>query len=296
MQIQIWDPVAQETYSKASLDERSMGGSEGSVVRIANALDALGHETRITFAPEDWGDVRIVLRDPNALAHCDGPTVLWMTDYVSVSDVAPRHIDLIRKKNVNVVALSDFHKDNIKARFECECTRIYLPCVASEKRPKKNRAIILSSPIKGLAHALQVFMRISKAAKLAIFNPGYEDSPLINTTRVTTFGPRLHSEVMSELASCKLLINANRDFPETFGLVYAEAKALGVPVLTYDHGSAKEVLGDFGSCMPLDSTYEDMAKEGDRLMSLDFDPQPDPRFALATIAREWETLLTGLVK
>lgn len=272
-----------------------MGGSEGSVVRVANQLDALGHETRITFSPEDWGDVRIVLRDPNALAHCDGPTVLWMTDYVTPADISPRHIDLIDKKGATVVALSDFHKDNLDGLLGSQSVRIYLPCVAKPAHvAKKNQAIILSSPIKGLFSSLQVFAAMDKRARLAVLHPGYESTPNISTTRVKSLGALKHPEAMAELAYSKLLINANLNFPETFGLVYAEAKALGVPVLTYDHGAAKEVLGDFGSCMPLDSTYEQMAAEGDRLMSQAFEPQPDPRFDLETIGREWETLLTGL--
>jgi len=270
-----------------------MGGTEASVIRVANGLSSLGHTVRIVFEPEQWGDVTIVVRDPNGLGKIKGPKVLWMHDYLTFGDISQDHQKLA--KQATVVAVSDFHKANVDVFLNTKSKRIYNPvCVGVPyDDTKQKRAVILSSPCKGLETSLEVFAAMDRSARLAIFNPGYEMGATINTKRVQSLGSKCHQEAMRHLAGSSLLIHANRGFPETFGLVFAEAKALGVPVLTFDHGAAREVLGEFGSCMPLDTSIKDMAKEGDRLMRTPHRPNPgifDPE----DIAREWQTLLTEL--
>ena len=108
-------------------------------------------------------------------------------------------------------------------------------------------------------------------------------------------------------------------FPETFGLVYAESKAVGTPVLTHDIGAATEVLDDPALILPVTRAqrlYERLAvmrRRPDLLMRLAdragvFDAYaerisawragarppvgPDPRFRLTTVAEQWRSMLS----
>jgi glycosyltransferase involved in cell wall biosynthesis len=296
VQIQIWDPVAPHSYSKGSLNERPMGGTEATVIRVANGLDDLGHRTKITFSLEDWGDRLIILRDPNALAHVDRPAVLWMHDYLVAGDISPRHLDLINKKKPKVVAVSDWHKSNVEEHLGIEATRIYNPCGPVPVRSKvPNKFVYLGSPHKGLERTLEVFAeyrKLNPKATLYILNPGYCPSPNINTKWVKTLGPLKHLEAMRHLAEAQALLHFNDKCPETFGIVYAEAKAAGTTVCTYMHnGAAEEVLEWSGRFFDIHDSLNDPAHISYGIGNDEPHPHPDPRFDPDQIAQEWETLL-----
>lgn len=222
------------------------------------------------------------------------PSVLWMHDYLTDGDIRPEHREAVKGRPI--VAVSDFHLSNVRKHLGGDVLwRIYNPVdvgvnYCDHKQPY---AVILSSPCKGLESSLEVFAAMDKQWSLVILNPGYEPSPQIDTKRVKTLGPKPHKDAMRVLASASLLIHANRRFPETFGLVYAEAKVLGVPVLTCGHGAAREVLGDAPGILPIDAPVQKMAKVGNRLMRTPTPPCPGI-FAPEDAALEWQTLLKGV--
>lgn len=113
-------------------------------------------------------------------------------------------------------------------------------------------------------------------------------------------------------------------FPETFGLVLAESKALGILVLTHDCGAAAEVLGDPQQQLPVTFArllYEDVFNQVpsgwrrgparlaacaglfdcyvDRIRAWRSGARPrnapDPRFRLSTVVQHWRALLSDRV-
>jgi glycosyltransferase involved in cell wall biosynthesis len=126
----------------------------------------------------------------------------------------------------------------------------------------------------------------------------------------------MHAEVRTALCT----FFPNFDIPETFGLVLAESKALGTPVLTHDCGAALEVLGDPAQALPVTAAkrlYELLlggcptgwrrgpARIADALGLFDVYVErirawragarpvtgPDPRFRLSAVARRWREVL-----
>jgi glycosyltransferase involved in cell wall biosynthesis len=109
--------------------------------------------------------------------------------------------------------------------------------------------------------------------------------------------------------------------PETFGLVFAEANAVGTPVLTHDCGAAAEVLAAHEQLLPVSPVsrrYERMTRLLPRALRPMlaaraerrglFEPyvervrawrshrprvSADARFRLAAVAARWRALLNG---
>lgn len=265
-----------------------MGGTEATVCRIAGLLGA-----DINMEWEDGYDIAVFLRDPTSVEGIEGPKVLWMHDYHVAADVT----DEIRAMvgDTPMVGVSDFHAANLKEHFGGDVRRIYNPVVATRTHPYRNRKKIIytSSPSKGFMKTLDVFgnlLRRDRSLRLYWANPGYSKGPRVHTKYVLPLDSLPQPQVLKHVESAALLLQCNEDFPETFGLVYGEARALGTPVLTGDLGAAREVAGD-ESVMPLDATNSEWC---DRIQAILEDPpvvDADPRFDLDTVAQEWRDFL-----
>ena len=111
-----------------------------------------------------------------------------------------------------------------------------------------NKLIFFSSPHKGLSYAVETFHILQQEwfpeLKLYIANPGYLPMPPIDLPGVTVLSSLPHSEVLQHVREAQCVWYPNLVFPETFGLVFAEANAVGTPVITHPLGAAREVLSD----------------------------------------------------
>jgi glycosyltransferase involved in cell wall biosynthesis len=79
--------------------------------------------------------------------------------------------------------------------------------------------------------------------RLYVANPGYRPDLKREVRGVVNLGALPHGEVIRHVRQSLCVFYPNTVFPETFGLVFAEANAVGTPVLTHDLGAAREVLG-----------------------------------------------------
>lgn len=300
MKILFYDSACVHPYDPKTLKERGMGGTEATVIRIAEALSAF-HDVTVAqrtrkdktvegarYVPlgEYEADVTVVLRNPLDCAKFKN-RILWMHDYV---DVELEQDEIEAVKGATIVAVSDWHKENLRKVFTEKVRKIYNPCDVKRRGIPKvpGKLLFCSSPHKGLDKTLDVMCEIvarDASHVLYVANPGYYESRLPTTKHLKPLGSLKHSELMKHLEESVCMLQANDVFPETFGIVYAEAKALGTPVLTYDVGAAKEV---YGSAVPKDATTEQFAEQ--LLAGLET-PSPDPRFDLTTITREWLELL-----
>ena len=288
MKLRFLDLVAPHPYHKDSLSERPMGGTEATVIRVANALERLGHETRIDHQNELWGDVTIVLRDPQYLNEGD---VLWMHDMLPATDEQV-------SKAAFTVAVSHFHQTFLREGISSKLAFIYNPvdpiCKPLDKDP--NKVVFLSSPHKDLEFSLQTFaemLKLNPDLHLYILNPGYVESTLLNTSKVTTIGPVIHAEAMRHLGEASLLLHANKVFPESMGIVYAEAAACETPVLTLDVGAAKEIVGNNGLVAGADVNPEELASG--YLSAMQTKITPNTQYTLEAVALEWEKRLLALI-
>ena len=108
-----------------------------------------------------------------------------------------------------------------------------------------NQLIFISAPNKGLPQVLSYFKSIKKqlpALKLMVANPGYRKEDRETIDGVEYLGALPQRELLQKVAQSLCVFYPQTSFAETFGLIYAEANAVGTAVLAHDIGSAREIL------------------------------------------------------
>jgi glycosyltransferase involved in cell wall biosynthesis len=268
------DPVCPKPYSLKSLESGGIGGTEATVVRVAEALGAtvmqhnrnLGaHIYRARYIAPDWSQVDrvtgiVVLRCPRtALAmrqmHKAVSIHLWCHDLAdkTLGTLLPE----LKAKGIELIAVSNFHRHNI-----IDAGRTYSPCqelpkirviynpIEDDLKPdatpvNPNKLTFFSSPHKGLSNTLDIFSSMRNFApelELFIANPGYLPSTPETRPGVTVLGALPRAEALQHVRESFCVLHLNHVFPETFGLVMAEANAVGTPVMTHALGAAREVM------------------------------------------------------
>ncbi len=348
-----FDPVCRNPYDTRTLQEQATGGTEASVTRIADALGAfvVQHnrtEPRGAYRPP--GRIAgieqvVVVRESRALrelreVYPHARYYLWVHDQLNPGSKRARRlastVPLLRELAVTLVCVSDSHRRQVEATLRSigagdrvKALTIYNPVddrLVPDGRPIDDRKLVFySSPNKGLAYALDVFRALRRRVPgltLKVGNPAYKAGATAGGEGVEYLGPQPQARIHEEVRSALCTFAPNFVLPETFGLVYAESKALGTPVLTHDCGAAAEVLGDQRQVLPVLPGYRAYetavralpirwrrgpARLADRLGLFEAYSEriaewreggrprvgPDPRFGLAVVAGEWRKLLQG---
>jgi len=346
-----YDPLCREAYNSESLHERASGGTEATVTRIADALGAFVMQHNRT---DDSGRYRkparlegiehvVVVRESRALPmlrelYPRARFYLWVHDQMNPGSKRARRLAttarVLRELAVRVVCVSHTQRQRVEATLEridladhVSARTIYNP-VADELVPDggpvdADRLVFFSSPNKGLAYALDVFAALRRrtpSLRLQVGNPAYKRGRDASRDGVEYLGAQPQARMHEHVRGALCTFAPNFVLPETFGLVYAESKALGTPVLAHDCGAAAEVIDDPRQLLPVRSAYRgyETAVRGlsigwrrgpawlaDRLGLFDVyherisawragaRPQvgPDPRFRLTTVAAQWRALL-----
>ena len=156
-----------------------------------------------------------------------------------------------------------------------------------------DKLVFFSSPHKGLEQVIARFdaaYREMPALRLHVADPGYFkrfDAKLLEHPGIVRHGSLPHTQVLDHVREALCVFYPQTRRPETFGLVYAEANAVGTPVLAHDFGAAREVLHP-------DNPTIDVHDES-RLIGLlrrwRAGERPavagDPRFSLANVTAQW---------
>ena len=349
--ILFFDPACKRPYDSETLRREAMGGTEATVVRVADALGAFVVQHNRASASGRYLPPRrdpaitrvIVNRDSRALRavrelYPNARIHLWLHDRVRPRSKRARRIavdrDILRELAVRVICVSDTQRHAVEAALRwmgvservAACT-IYNP-VEDDLRPDGSpvddrKLVFLSSPNKGLKFTLDAFRAVRRAMpdmRLVVGNPGYKEAGAARLAGVEYLGPQPQRRIHAEVRTALCTFFPNFVIPETFGLVFAESKALGTPVLTHDCGAALEVLGDAAQVLPVTAAmrlYEALlggcptgwrrwparAAAGlglfdeyiERLRAWRAGSRPvtgpDPRFALATVAQRWREML-----
>ena len=329
------DPVATRQYDDGDLAHGALGGTEATVLRVAEAL-AMDHVVLVAQGARQWcrtGPAGVIYSPyRHKSAFLDHSTVDAVV-VVRAHKVLPRlrrrfpgaamylwmHCNPGRRlrtlaricvdTDTTLVAVSDYHlramlrfyaaHDPVSAR-RLKATRIHNP-VAPGLKPDgrawdRNKLLFLSSPHKGLEQVLDVFTMLKRrcpSMRLCIANPGYLNWRVPRIEGVFTLGKLRHDEVVNHLRDSLCLFYPQSTFEETFGLVFAEANAVGTPVLAHPHGAAPEVLNDAAQLC----NCEDMAEVCNRVLRWREGNRPVPqsmeRFELSRVIADWEQLLSA---
>ena len=351
--IVFFDPTGRNPYDSGTLHREAMGGTEATVVRVADALGALVVQHNRASASGRYLPPRldravthvIVNRDSRALPRVrelypNARVHLWLHDRVRPRSKRARRIagdaGILRDLAVRVICVSDTQRHAVEAALRwmrvsdrvSACT-IYNPVdddLQPDGSPIDDRKLVfLSSPNKGLNFTLDAFRAVRRAMpdmRLVVGNPGYKAGVATRLDGVEYLGPQPQQRVHAEARTALCTFFPNFVIPETFGLVFAESKALGTPVLTHDCGAALEVLGDPAQVLPLTAgkrIYEavlggcppgwrrgparaaaalglfDVYVEHIRAWRAGARPVtgPDPRFRLSVVAQRWREMLAA---
>lgn len=263
-----------------------MGGTEATVVRVAQALgekldvtvaqhgrNEYAVSQHVTYRPlspnllsQSWDHI-VCLRTGRQvpwlrMKHPGTPLYVWLHDLPGVG-LREEVLGLAQCKAV-LIAVSDYHKTIVQATFANIplpplVTRIYNPVddalAPATLEHDPTRMVFFSSPHKGLEEALSLFGCVRRAIpgmRLSIANPGYFRFNLKKPLEgVEVLGSLPHHLVMHRVKRALCVFHPNHVFPETFGLVNAEALAVGTPVLAHALGATPEILGD--TCPTIDT-------------------------------------------
>lgn len=349
--ILFFDPACDRAYDSQTLQQQAMGGTEATVVRVADALGALVVQHNRTSASGRYLPPRrdpaithaVVIREARALAavrdlYPNARIHLWLHDRVHPRSKRARRIaadaGILRELAVKVICVSDTQRNAVEAALRwmgvsdrVSASTIYNP-VADDLHPDGSpiddrKLVFLSSPNKGLKFTLDAFRAVRAAMpemRLVVGNPGYKAGAAARLDGVEYLGPQPQQRMLAEVRTALCTFFPNFVIPETFGLVLAESKALGTPVLTHDCGAALEVLGDPAQVLPVSGAkrlYEGLlgacptswrggpARLAAGLGLFDIYVErirdwragarpvtgPDPRFHLSVVARRWREVL-----
>jgi glycosyltransferase involved in cell wall biosynthesis len=346
-----FDPSCQRPYDTRTLLEHATGGTEASVTRIADALGAfvMQHnrtEPYGTYLPPGKipGIEHVILnRDSRALPRVrelypEAKTYLWVHDQLNPGSKRGRRLAStarhLRELRVTVICVSDSQRRGVEATLRRigvdDCVRavtIYNPVddtLVPDGSPIDERKLVFfSSPNKGLAFSLDAFRALHRRMpdlRLRVGNPGYKIRRSAAIEGVEYLGPLPQEQIHKEVRSALCTFFPNFVLPETFGLVFAESKAVGTPVLTHDCGAAAEIVGDPQQVLPVTFAHRAYeialsnfspslrggpARLADRLGLFDAYVErirawrnggrpaagPDPRFHLKVVADRWRAML-----
>lgn len=328
------DPVAPFAYGGKASAGRALGGTEATVLRIAESLASRGARVAVAQArreerEESAGGVLFLPYDPAAAPpdgwqDCENVVLLradklmkrlarqypqarrwlWMHCFPGrhrrglLANAARQDFTLLTVSHaLREAVLRDNPQDAGEHGDRVEV--VYNPVVvgpSSGVGPRdRNKLVFFSSPHKGLEQVLERFGRLRAEwpdLTLYLANPGYIPGPEMALEGVVNLGALDHSEVLRHVAEAFCVFYPQSSFAETFGLVFAEANALGTPVIAHPLGAAEEVLGssqvvDCDSAGAVEELFRRWREEGPPPVGL------SPRFTLASVTQRWVDLLKG---
>lgn len=277
------DPVTPTYYDTLTLEHKSLGGTESTVLRLAEGLGKIGLKVgiiqNIDFDFEPIAGNHCLIMPRRMIAEIETDAVIhlrsvgyfnywpkarqfvWVHDDPTDAGTGSHNmgrvwLPKIKEANAQMLGVSDWQVNAIKAQWpEMPVTRIYPPvddkCYSQSEAPyDPNSLIWLASPHKGLKEALPVFRKLKEGIPeltLTIFNPGYFKFQVEQEPGVL-FMPETPRQTMRALLRKSLCLFYPSYFRETFGLIAAEAEAAGVPVACYNVAALGESVRDSGFC------------------------------------------------
>lgn len=324
------DQFCPKAYDYTDLEEGSMGGTEATMLRVAEGLarsygvSVLQHNREeekyqkdvyfITMnSPMVPPDTIVLMR---TAAHApiykslypEAKVYVWMHDLCG--EVYKEELTELETVD-GIIYVSNFHKTQFEQTLKGFKYDIKLPQghviynivdrYEANNEPfehNPNQLIFASSPHKGLKEVLHKFKKLrgtaeGKNLQLGLLNPGYIDMEEIEEKDgVKVFGVKSHKELNTILRSSALLFYPQTVFPETFGLVLAEANAVYTQVVAHNFGAAREVLTDSSQAFDCTNDKKVIEKTLETLNRRDIQRLgPKKEFMVEEVLKSWEALL-----
>ncbi|MHA6346884.1 glycosyltransferase [Roseivivax sp. CAU 1761] len=264
------DPCCPAPYAMASLDGRGLGGTEATVLRVfgglAGAADTIhyqhgrGHpacDGTLRFAPleialhrERLADTIVVINSWKVARRLrrlnpEARILVWL------HNIPGRHNRRMGQElaaaGIEVLTVSDSQRRRL-VTFLREQSET-LPRVLTVANPIEDslrpdatrrdpdRLFFASAPHKGLAEVFDRFEAMRAhfpGLRLRIADPGYMSWPLRRPPEgAEILGPLPRAQVIDEMRRALCLFYPQTTFAETFGLVIAEANAVGCPAILH---------------------------------------------------------------
>lgn len=321
MPLRIVDPCAPRAYADPARLHR-LGGTEATVLHVARALagdvevsveQAARLTTRIEggvrFRPMDLATVSggtvLVINAWNVALTCrrydPRARILVWQHVVPGDDLRPMVADLVAAE-IGIVCVSHALAATLR-QFEGG-SRLAISVVpnpiADDLHPDAtprdpDLLFFASSPKKGLDQVVAAFTTLRgriPGLRLEVADPGYLTWENGNMpTGVTVLGTLPHAAVIRKMRQALCLFYPQTRFAETFGLVIAEANAVGCPALVHRGlGANDEVASDASQC--IDGSDPQMIE--DRIVTWRGTPPAvtlNPRFRFSAVMRDWRALL-----
>lgn len=326
------DNTCPAPYDNETLITKPQGGTESTVTRIAEGLaatgryevivaqhnrqDSSGGNTAVNYTSFEALDqihqdprAVIALRSPHLIPFAksrwtDSKFYLWLHDFNQQDIVRfSEHI-----AGTEIICVSDAHKTIVidavlrqVAEPKFTVDHIYNP-IADDLAPDTTdvdyrKLTFFSSPHKGLEHTLKVFAQLRRQDwkyRLIVANPGYMPDAKDLPEGVESVGALPHHKAIELVRSSLCVFHLNDVFDETFGLVHAEANAVGTPVVTSTRGANSEVLSPaYQQCMDIRNEraviarVQKWAEQGRPAV------QCKPDFRLSAVISKWEALINA---
>lgn len=319
------DNTAYKHYDPMVLECEPLGGTEATVVRVAEELGSRGlkvgvlnaHTRDVTmgqhayylnhsYASQIKPEILVSIRGTAAMN--DFPTA---TKYSWHHDMPDQRIKTMQTELVaneaTVITVSEFHKTEMQRWLHDEdwdkspkVVRIYNPVdpkidVPAKTKVKydKNVMVWAASPHKGLEKAIEQFKILKNfmpKMELHVFNPGYFTHELLKTEGVVNYGAVPCGQLWQYMSEA-LCVFYPTNYLETFGLIAAEANAVHCPVATMRIGGLIETVQTTDQFVDSNG-YPALLKKVESWHNGD---RPEvciqPRFRIKEIGDQWVKLL-----
>ncbi|WCR10681.1 glycosyltransferase [Paracoccus stylophorae] len=330
LRVAIVDTCSAKGYDLPDLAAHGLGGTEATILRVAVALapqfgvtlyqngraaQALSRAGRLcplaaAFAGAGADVIVVVNRWKVALKlrrrHPDTPIFLWLHVHPGRHNRAMGAA--LRSADIAVICVSASHARTLTAFLGPQALPrigfIHNP-IADDLHPDDtprdpDLLLFASSPHKGLTEVFGQFRTLRASLpklRLAVADPGYlrwATGPA--PEGVVFLGALPHPALIAQMRRALCLFYPQTGFAETFGLVLAEANAVGTPVLVHDGlGANAEIVRD--PAQRVDGHDPDQIRA--RIEAWRRTPPcatPDPAFRLRRVAQDWARLLSGAMR
>ncbi|SEN52929.1 Glycosyl transferases group 1 [Loktanella fryxellensis] len=320
------DPCCARGYAPAALQAGGLGGTEATVLRVTSVLstrmpvvhyqrgrtDTVATDAGLmrpladAFAPDAAGTFVVINAWKVACklrrAHPAARIVLWL--HVHPGRHNRPMATALAQAGVAVVCVSASHAATLRAFLShgpaLAIDHIHNPIadgLAPDATPHDPDALLFASaPHKGL---VQVYARFTAARQaipsltLAVADPGYlawDTGPVPDG--VTLLGAMPHAALIARMRRSLCLFYPQTRFAETFGLVMAEAQAVGLPVLAHcGLGANDEVVGP-GQLLDCHDDAQIVTRLQDWRRARPV-VGANPAFRLSAVCDRWMALLDG---
>ncbi|WP_420456042.1 glycosyltransferase [Rubrivirga sp.] len=301
------DPVCPRSYDARALFDRALGETEASVVRVAEGLAQRGHRVTVAqcgrrwpsrspggvaYVPFDYygrwdhlpsADAVVVLRQHKVLARVrkrfqDARLALWVHRTPGSKRRALGETAVAT--DATIVCVSDAHRAIVRDTLGAtgrgaRTARVHSPvddALAPDDTPvDPDKLVVVAHRPDGLDEVLRAFGPVrARRPRARLYVAGCGSGPAPGLPNVVSLGPLPHREVVRHVRQAFAVFSPQAAAEDTFELGFAEANAVGTPVLAHPHPAAREVLAE---------------SPGERRQLVD---ARDPEAAARRLARWWD--------